>query len=693
MEFLLEIFTEEMPSSHVKAGLSQLKEKIQAEMDASRVRIDGLATYGTCRRLVLVGNFPSKQEDTEEVVIGPPWSVAFGADGSPTAAAQGFAKAQKASVDMLQVVKTAKGEYVGLKKTIAGRAVEDILAPALPAIITSLSFPKMMRWGEGSLRFSRPIKSILCLCGGKPLAFSLDGLLAGDATTGHKLRSPQILRVRSFREYKSQLKKNKVILDPEERKRIILSQIEKKLRSLKAELYPDEELLDKLAYDVECPFVFRGSFPKNYLQLPLEVLSVAMREGQKLFSVVRDGRQLPRFLGVADATGDPKTLIRGGNERVLKARLEDARFFWEQDRKTPLAQKAWGLRQVIYQEKLGSYADKTGRVKHLVSYLCDKLDVKAMKKGTAVAAELCKADLTTEMVREFPSLQGKMGGLYARAEGLPRSVAQAIYEHYQPTSLEDSSPASLGGAILSIADKLDSIVGVIGIGIPVSGSSDPFGLRRNANGICKIILDHKLVFSAANLLKKAILIYGATLERPAEEIAASGRTFIEQRLRHIYETHGFRYDLVNAALGAGVDNIYFTYLRLKALDSLKKSPHFEPMILMAKRVNNILRGLPSSRLNSELLADKEERELFSTFSIVRDNVREFVAGGDFVKAQSMAFKLRVPLEQFFDRVLVMTEDKKLRQNRLALLQSIARLLLEVADYSQIVVEGEKTAQI
>jgi glycyl-tRNA synthetase beta chain len=691
MEFLIEISTEEMPSSHVKAGLSQLKEKIQAELDASRVRINGLATYGTCRRLVLVGDFSSKQEDKEEVVIGPPRSVAFDPGGSPTAAARGFAKAQNASVDMLRVVKTAKGEYVGLKKTIAGRAVEDILAPALPAIITSLSFPKMMRWGEGSLRFSRPIKSILCLCGGRPLAFSLNGLLAGDATTGHKLRSPQILRVSSFREYKSQLKKNKVILDPEDRKRIILSQIEKKLRSLKAELYPDEELLDKLAYDVECPFVFRGSFPKNYLQLPLEVLSVAMREGQKLFSVVRDGRQVPRFLGVADATGDPKTLIRGGNERVLKARLEDARFFWEQDRKTPLAQKALDLRQVIYQEKLGSYADKTGRVKHLVSYLCDKLDVKAMKKGATVAAELCKADLTTEMVREFPSLQGKMGGLYARAEGLPRSVAQAIYEHYQPTSLEDSSPASLGGAILSIADKLDSIVGVIGIGIPVSGSSDPFGLRRNANGICKIILDHKLIFSATNLLKKAILIYGATLERPAEEIAASGRTFIEQRLRHIYETHGFRYDLVNAALGAGVDNIYFTNLRLKALDSLKKSPHFEPMILMAKRVNNILRGLPSSKLNSELLAEKEERELFSTFSIVRDNVREFVAGGDFIKAQSMTFKLRVPLGQFFDRVLVMTEDKKLRQNRLALLQSIARLLLEVADYSQIVVEGEKTA--
>jgi glycyl-tRNA synthetase beta chain len=693
MEFLLEILTEEMPSSHVKAGLSQLREKIQNELDASRVRIDDLTTYGTCRRLVLVGNFASKQEDKEDVIIGPPRSVAFGPDGSPTPAAQGFAKAQNVSVDQLQLTKTAKGEYVCLKKKVAGGAVEDILAPALPSIIASLSFPKMMRWGEGSLRFSRPIKAILCLCGGKPLAFSLERILARDATSGHKLRSPRVLRVKSFPEYKSFLKKNKVIIDPAERERAILSQIKKRLHPLKAELYPDEELLDKLTYDVEYPFVFRGSFPKGYLQLPLEVLSVAMREGQKLFSVIREGRQLPRFLGVADTTGDPKTLIRRGNERVLRARLEDARFFWEQDRKTPLAQKASSLGQVIYQEKLGSYADKTGRLKQLVSYLCDKLDAKAIKKEALLAAELCKADLTTEMVREFPSLQGKMGGLYAMAEGLPRSAAQAIYEHYQPASLADSSPASLGGAILSIADKLDSIVGVMGLGIPVSGSSDPFGLRRNANGICKIILDHKLIFSAANLLQKAILAYGGTLDRAAEEIRASARTFLEQRLRFICEAKGFRYDLVNAALGAGVDNIYFAYLRLRALDSLQKSPHFEPTILMAKRVNNILRGRPPYRLNSELLVEKEERELFSTFSIVRDNIKEFVAVGDFAKAQNMAFKLRTPLGQFFDRVLVMAEDKKLRQNRLALLQAIARLLLAVADYSQIVVEGEKSAQI
>ncbi len=693
MEFLLEILTEEMPSSHVKAGLSQLREKIRNEMDASRVRIDSLTSYGTCRRLVLVGNFASKQEDKEDVVIGPPRSAAYGPDGSPTAAAHGFARAQNASVDLLQLIKTAKGEYVCLKKRIAGRTVEDILAPALPAIIASLSFPKMMRWGEGSLRFSRPIKAILCLCGGRPLAFSLEGIPAGDETRGHKLRSPRVLRVKSFPEYKSLLKKNKVIIDPEDRKRIILSQIEKRLRPLKAELYPDEELLDKLAYDVEYPFVFRGSFPKGYLRLPLEVLSVAMREGQKLFSVIREGRQLPYFLGLADTAGDPKKLIRRGNERVLRARLEDARFFWEQDRKTPLAQKALGLGQVIYQERLGSYADKTGRLKQLVSYLCDKLDAKAIKKETLLAAALCKADLTTEMVREFPSLQGKMGGLYATAEGLPRSAAQAIYEHYQPASLEDSSPASLGGAILSIADKLDSIVGVLGLGIPVSGSSDPFGLRRNANGICKIILDHRLIFSAANLLQKAIVAYGGSLERTTEEIKASGRIFFEQRLRFIFETKGFRYDLVSAALGPGVDNIYFAYLRLRALDSLQKSPHFEPTILMAKRVNNILRGRPPYRLNSELLVEKEERELFSTFSIVRDNIREYIAGGDFAKAQNMAFKLRTPLGQFFDRVLVMAEDKKLKQNRLALLQAIARLLLAVADYSQIVVEGEKSDQI
>jgi glycyl-tRNA synthetase beta chain len=691
MEFLLEINTEEMPPSHVKTGLVQLRDKLKAELEGAHIAVNSMETDGTCRRLVLVGDFAERQEDKEEVVIGPPKAAAFAADGSPTAAARGFARAQNADVDRLEVIATPKGEYLGLRRTLPGKPVLDILAAALPGIITSLSFPKMMKWGTGSLRFSRPIKNILCLCGGKPLRFSVDRIQSSGATSGHRLHAPRRFAVKSFREYKSLLLKNRVILAASERRRRILAQIEKKLKPLRAELYPDEQLLEKVTYDVEHPHVIRGSFPAAYLKLPLEVLSVAMREGQKLFSVVREGRQLPYFLGVADALGDPKSLIRKGNERVLKARLEDARFFWEQDLKIPLARRAARLGQVVFQEKLGTYADKTERLIQIVSHLCDKLDEKALKKDVVAAAELSKVDLLTEMVREFPSLQGRVGGLYAAVEGYPQTVWRAVYEHYQPISLEDSVPASLAGALLSLADKLDSIVGVVGIGVAISGSSDPFGLRRNAHGACKIILDGKLDFSFGRLVEKAIAAYGGILEREAEEVAASCSAFFEQRLRFIYETQGYRYDLINAAMGAGLDNIYHSFLRLRALDALKKSPQFEPLILMAKRVNNILRGLPNYELNADLFAEKEERELHSTLSIVRENIRPLLAKGEFLSAQSLIFKLEAPLGVFFDRVLVMAEDKQVRQNRLALLQEIREVLSRVADYSRVVVEGERAA--
>jgi glycyl-tRNA synthetase beta chain len=689
MEFLLEINTEEMPASHVKAGLSQLKEKIEKELQPNSISVVSIETQGTCRRLVVFGDFAARQEDKEEVVIGPPKAVAFAADGSPTQAARGFARSQNSEVGKLEVITTPRGQYVGLKKTTKGRATGEILAAALPAIIGSLSFPKMMKWGEVNLRFSRPIKRILCLWGGKILPFSIEGIKSSGLTTGHKLHSPQSFRVASVREYLAGLKKNGVVLRADERKSVILEQIEKRLGRLQAQLYPDEELLEKLTYDVEYPHVFLGEFPHDYLRLPLEVLSVAMREGQKLFSVIREGRQIPFFLGVADTLGDRKSLIRRGNERVLKARLEDARFFWEQDLKTPLAKRAAGLKKVIFQEKLGHYEDKSARLQQLVGYLCDRLDEKKLKKDAVQAAELCKVDLLTEMVREFPSLQGKVGGLYAREEGYPSAVSQAIYEHYRPGGLDDLLPSSDAGALLSLADRIDSIVGVVGIGIQVTGSSDPFGLRRQAHGVCRIVLDRKLVFSLGHFLEKAISAYGDILEKPKPEIIEYCRAFFNQRLRFIYDSLGYRYDLVEAALGAGWDPIYSSHLRLKALASLQKSPHFEPFILMAKRVNNIIRGLPAYAVNPDLFAEKEERELWSSFGIIRDNAVPLIEAGEFVSAQNIIFKLQAPLNAFFDKILVMAEDKGIRQNRLAQLQAISQLLLEIADFSQVVIEGEK----
>ena len=689
MEFLLEIFTEEMPSSHIKAGLDQLRERLGRSLQVSRIDCPLLETFGTCRRLVVAGDFASRQKDSEVLVVGPPRDVAFAADGSPTPAARGFAKSQNVSLESLEVLKTPKGEYVGFKRTSHGRATGEILSEALPGIITSLSFPKMMRWGDVDLRFSRPIRNLLAVWDGRVLPFSVQDIRSNNIAFGHKLRSPRHFRVKSIREYQAGLKRNKVVLSADDRKRLILRQIGRRLAALKAQIFPDDALLEKLAYDVESPFVFRGDFPREFLRLPLEVLSVAMREGQNLFSVVRESRQLPIFLGVADTLNDPKRLIRRGNERVLKARLEDARFFWEQDLKLPLAQRAVGLKQVVFQEKLGNYEDKRFRLKLIIAYLCDKLDEKKLKKVAVQAAELCKVDLLTEMVREFPSLQGIVGGLYAKEEGYPAAVCRAIYEHYRPVGYEDSPPSSLAGSLLSLSDKVDSIVGAVGIGIRVTGSSDSFGLRRQANGICRIILDGKLNLALGPLLERTVSAYGNILEKPKDEIVEYVRILFEQRLRFIYESQGYRYDLVGAVLGAGIDNIYHSLLRLKALDALTKSPLFGPFILMAKRVNNILRDSPSYPVNEDLLVDREEKELWSTLAIVTDNTLPFVEAGDFASAQNLIFKLQPPLNAFFDKVLVMTEEKALQRNRLGLLGRISRLLLSIADWSQIVVEGER----
>jgi glycyl-tRNA synthetase beta chain len=692
MDFLLEIRTEELPAAHVRSALEQLDAKFRAELKSAGIEIRELATCGTCRRLVVTADLAAGQEDAGAVVTGPPKAAALLADGTYSPAALGFAKARGIPIAALEIVVTPRGEYLGTRTVRKGKPAGEILTGSIPGIIASLSFPRTMRWRESPFKFSRPIKGILALFDGKVLPVAFEGMSASDWTVGHPVFAPEAVRVAGISDYLDKLARALVIIDFKDRRKAILSQIEEKLAPLKARIYPDEELLERLAYNVEFPFVFQGAFPERYLELPIEVLATAMREGQKLFSVVKDRKQLPVFLGVADAPGDPKGLIRVGNERVLKARLEDARFFWGQDTRIPLSERAAGLKNVIYQEKLGSYEDKAQRMKKIVGYLCDRTDSAKVKKEAVEAAGLCKADLLTDMVREFPSLQGVMGGLYAKAEGYPAAVHQAVYEHYRPSSLEDELPSSMTGALVSLADKIDSIVGAVGVGLQVSGSSDPFGLRRNAHGVCAIVIEKKLDLSFHLLLDKVLSVLGDKLLKPKAEIKAACLAFFEGRLRYIFERQGFRYDLVEAALGPGIDRMAHSFRRVKALDGLKSSPDFEPFILMAKRINNILKDAPACRLAPDLFVEKEERELHSTLVIIRDNVGPMIEKGDFARVQSILLRLRPTLNAFFDKVLVMAEDKRLRQNRLGLLQAIRKLLLEIADYSRVVVEGERSGK-
>jgi glycyl-tRNA synthetase beta chain len=688
MEFFLEIMTEELPSSHVRSALSQLQEKFSEQFKAARIGVHSLVTLGTCRRLVVLADLEASQPDEEELVTGPPRQMAVQADGRYSPAALGFARSQGISVDSLEVVETPKGEYLGFKRLKKGKSAEEIIAEIFPDVLRSLSFPRSMRWAEEDFRFSRPIKNILCLFNGRVVSLEFEGLKSTNLTCGHFIHSPNNLQVANFEGYSRLLKENSVIVNPEERRYSILQQFQAKLAGPKAEVYPDEGLLERLLWNIECPLVIMGSFPEKFLELPIEVLATAMREGQKLFSVVRGKKQLPYFLGLADAPADPRNFITSGNERVLKARLEDARFFWENDLKISLVERACRLNKVVFQEKLGSYGDKQERLEKLVSYLAGRLELDSQRKDLAEAARLCKADLITEMVREFPELQGKMGGLYARKQGYSETVSQAIYEHYLPAGVDDPVPASTAGAVLSMADKVDTIVGILGTGVSISGSSDPFGLRRNALAICKIILEKKFHVSLYRLLDKAISLAGDRLTVPAGQLKKTCLEFFEGRVRFIFEKQGYRYDLIKAALGPGFDYLEGTEARLKALNELRQSKNFEPFILMVKRVKNILKEPPRARFNPALLKEEEEKDLYSALKIIKKNAREMLQKGEFAAAQKMIFRLQSPLNSFFDRVLVMAEDKKIRKNRLVLLAQILDLTEDLADYSQIVVESE-----
>ncbi len=694
MEFVLEINTEEMPLTHVKAALQQLKRNFEDKLVSQdlvdkKKRTGKIETFGTCRRLIVYGDLIACQRNKEEIIIGPPKSVAFAPDGSQTPAVKGFARSQGVKADSLEVVSHKQGDYIAVKKIQKGRPARDVLPQILPDIINNLSFPKMMRWGTNDFKFSRPIRYVFCILDGKLLSFRVNGISTRDFTSGHKLYFPAPIKVKSFQEYRRQLKKNKVIIEEKTRKARIKNLIEKKLEPLEAQCYPDEKLLDKLATDVEYPYVFLGTFPKKYLKLPIEILSTAMREGQNLLSVIKGKKQLPIFLGVTDACNDAKGFVSKGNERVLKARLEDARFFWEQDAKIPLKERAENLSQVVFQESLGSYTDKSERIKKTALYLASKVDRGKKKQEVRQAAELCKADLLTEMVREFPSLQGKVGGIYARKEKYSLAVWRAIYEHYQPASLDDPSPSSLTGAVLAVCDKLDSIVGVMGLEIEISGSKDPFGLRRNAQGICFIVIEKKLDFPFPRLLDKVIKVYEDKLKKNRSELKEICLEFFKNRLEYIFSHLGFRYDLINAVLSSGVDNIYNAFLKLKALNSLKDNLKFKTLILTAKRVNNILKGQPMYRVNQDLLIEKEERELYTTYSIIRNNVRPLFLSGDFSRAQRIVLTIGSSIDNFFDNVLVMAEDKRIKRNRLALLQQVSELFSQIADYSEVVIEGEK----
>jgi glycyl-tRNA synthetase beta chain len=699
VELLFELGCEEIPAGMLPKAEEELRTNIQKLLSAENLS-EGVTveTFSAPRRLTAwVRGLLAKQPDMEAEVTGPPKSVAYDSVGAPTRAALSFAEKQGAHVNDLYLVQTTKGEYLAARQIRLGRTAEQILQAILPRAVHDLTWPRSMTWtGLEGARFIRPIRWVVAVLSGKPLKLSVAGIAAGDTTRGHRFLGSGAVRVKNFSEYERKLLSNGVIVRPSRREEKIEKELEAHAKRSGLHIHEDADLQKLVTYLNEFPSVIQGDFDPAFLSLPDEILVTVMRGHQKYFAVEKkNGELAPHFLAVINVDKDSKGLIRAGHERVLRARFADAQFFWEADQKCRLADYLPKLERVTYESRLGSYRDKVERVRSIARWLTEQWFNLGMLQAHVAeadrAAELAKCDLATEMVREFTELQGVVGGLYARAQGEPDEVADAVYDHYRPVGLDDPIPRNLTGCAVALADKLDSVVGCFAVGVVPTGSSDPYALRRAALGIVKIILDRKLPISlslAIGAAAKALLTQkpkrGVT---PAQE--AHILEFILDRAKFVFrEREGFGYDEVSAVFRAGVDDLVDAQKRLVALRAIRKSKNFEPLAVSFKRIRKILEKAgvtvgDGRHVNPELFENAAERELYSAVRDAASKVQALKRAGKYQDALEAIAGLRKSVDQFFDGVMVMAENEAVRSNRLALLAELLREFTTVADFSEL----------
>jgi glycyl-tRNA synthetase beta chain len=581
------------------------------------------------------------------------------------------------------VKKTAKGEYVSVTVKEEGRAAAAILGDELPRWITGLRFPKSMHWGEGDLRFARPIHWIVALLDGEVLDFEVEGIRASNRSAGHRFLSPASMEIENWDDYLRKMEEASVIVVPGERKGRIAAQIAEAAAAEGGSVSTDEELLDTVTHLVEYPVAVCGSFEEDFLSLPEEVLVTSMKYHQKYFTVRgADGELMARFIAVSNMRCADMGLIREGNERVLRARLSDARFFFEEDRKTAFADFVGRLDKVVYQEKLGTYREKIDRVAVIARSLAKKTGV-AEPDDAARAALLSKADLVTQMVGEFPELQGVMGREYAIASGEKEGVAAAIFEHYRPRFASDDLPESDLGSLLSVADRVDSISGIFGIDEAPTGSEDPYGLRRHTLATINILTARDYNLDLSSLIEEAIGLVAEKVVRPSDELLREIMEFFRGRLEHLYVGAGFPSDVVRAVLAAGIDRLPEVKKKIEALESFRKLDSFLPVATTFKRASNIVPADFEGAVDAALLQEEEEKDLHGALAGLREKTVTALEVGDYAGALEEMAGIQPVLDQFFDKVHVMADDSSLRDNRLALVQELAGLFSRVADFRQI----------
>ncbi len=717
---VLEIGSEEMPAVAVPGAIEQLRVSIPAQLVAARLPAASVTVTGTPRRLVVAASgLPARQPDVEREVRGPAWKVAFGPDGTPTGAAIGFARKQGVPVKALTKIETAQGDYVLARVMDVGKPAVEALGPHLVECIRSLTFPKVMRWGEGTTRYVRPIRWILCLLDDQVVPLEFAGVSSGRTARGHRYLGGPVEIVHADA-YAEAVRGAWVMADPEERRSAIVVQGDRLAAAVGGTVPWDADLLDENVHLVEWPTCLLGSFAERFLELPRPVLVTAMKKHQRFFPVEGpDGNLLPHFISVRNGGADHLDKVRAGNEAVLKARFEDARHFFAHDREVPLDRMAEKLDRLVFQEKLGTMADKAKRLERLVRPMAEAHGLSSEEiEAAARAARLCKADLTSEMVIELPSLQGIMGREYALMQGEPPAIADAIAEHYRPRSASDGLPGTPLGKLLAVADRMDTLVGYAGLGIMPTGSQDPFGLRRAATGVVQILAEEDDVPPLAAMQVQAAEGYREALglDFPLDPLCNALQALFHQRLSAYLDERGVRYDLIDAALYGGMvfgTVVRSVVMRALSLQRLAENEQFVPTVQAAARVANILGGsdptpVPGKegihggreraverslalldhaarQVDTGRFQDEAEAMLYEVASLTAPDVGRAAAAFDFDAVFEALQAVNEPVNRFFDVVLVMTDDMPVRKNRLALLGFVDALYKSLADFRKVVV--------
>ncbi len=688
-DLVLEIGVEDIPPQQADELGEQLRVATQEGLKDEHLLYQGLSLYYTPRRLtVFISGLEEQQSDTVQEIKGPPKKVAFDAQGKPTSAALGFCRSHSAKPEDLIVKALPEGEYCVLQARVAGRPTVEILPMLFPKTIEKVAPRETMRWDDSGLRFIRPIRWLLCLYGDEAIDFRYGRLRAGRVTRGHRTLGAAEIPIQDVADYFKKLKANGVILDQVDRRAGIESALKTISQEVKAHPVTPDMLLNEIANNLEHPTAVLGRYPDEFLSLPSEILATTLVEHQKFVPFAVGTKASPYFMGFRDGSADEDGTVRAGYERVVRARLTDSQFFFNLDRQTTLVERTRTLRSVVYQEKLGSIWDKVTRIRALAQLVAEHGRF-GQRDAIDRAAFLCKSDLLTAMVGEFPTLQGIIGGIYAELEGEPEAVAQGICEHYRPRATDDELPQSEPGMVVSLADKLDTLMGALLMGEEPTGSRDPFGLRRAANAVINIALGRSLDLDFYTLIHQAENLYHFIPDRRSLKAIED---FLNERLYQVLlQQYGVAYDLLDAVVAARDGNFARVLQKARSLEAIRSEERFRSLVIAFARVCHITRGQSANGFVPRLFTEEAERDLWRAYLKAEGQIKKLLSASEYSEVITQLVELREPIDRYFEEVLVMAPDRELRQNRLGFLQALVTLFLTIGDLSKIVVEGEVKA--